>query len=627
MSTRLTRQQSLFILVLILLLATATRLHNIEERSLWADEGWTLDLGRGPTLPDVIDRMKHDVHPPLYFVVFNYWQDVAGDTEFGMRFLSLIFGVIGVAGIYQLGKITLGEETGLLGAFLLAIWDHHIDISQDMRQYTLIAVLIIFASYFYFRIIKYENPPLWMRIAYTVFIVLGVYTHYLTSVIIIFQGIHAVLFVRPFKKLFWLGINVAGAVLFFLPWLPVAIDQNDIRWSDPLHYDAALPNTAATHELVRNALLGRQYAIALILISLGLLYITYQNDKMKFRWQPAGPILFFLIWGAGFALLPFFIEVRGINTYLTMRIMSFPIYALLLLMAHGLTNLPNGLRNLMIGVLLVVNLTTVDAHQIKPPWREVTQNVTEFHNEGEPIIMDIWVGDWPVRYYIEQQMGEDTEWISVREAIREYGDQFLPQMLNFIQDEDAFWLIYWGDDPSEEGYEKVFADAGFQLTASPYVMHEGTRLYSYRYDRLTDDVLTTYADESGEIFALHKATVHGAAQAGETITVTLLWTAETPPPTDYSVSVGILDDEGITRAKHDGPPFDGKALTSTWEVGRLQYDQHEIEIPADLPSGNYTIGVKVYYYQVPDIPLQTPCADNVDELCDWYIIEPLSVSN
>ena len=132
MPTRLIRQQSLFILVLILLLATATRLHNIEERSLWADEGWTLDLGRGPTLPDVIDRMTHDVHPPLYFVIFNYWQDVAGDTEFGMRFLSLIFlsTLVDYVVGWQLGKQGYSERNrrlllavsvvfnlGLLGVF------------------------------------------------------------------------------------------------------------------------------------------------------------------------------------------------------------------------------------------------------------------------------------------------------------------------------------------------------------------------------------------------------------------------------------------------------------------------------------------------------------------------------
>ena len=626
MPTRLTRQQSLFLLVLILLLATATRLHTIEERSLWADEGWTLDLGRGPTLPDVVERMTKDVHPPLYFVIFNYWQDVAGDTEFGMRYLSFIFGIIGVAGIYQLGKMTLGEETGLLGAFLLAVWDHHIDISQDMRHYTLIAVLIIFSSYFYFRLIKHAHPPLWIRVVYGAFIVAGLYVHYLTSIILLFQGVHALFFVRPFKKLFWLGVNVALAGVFFLPWIPIILDQNEIRWSDPLHYDAALPNNGVTHVLVRDALLGQQYAITLILIFLGLVYITYRQDKMKIKLHPYAPIFFLLLWGAGFALFPFFVQIRDIYTFLTMRIMSYPIYALLLLTAHGLTNLPRGLRNLLIGVLLVVNLTTVDARQIKPSWREVTQNVTEFHNDGESIIMDIWVGDWPVRYYVEQQMGKDTEWISVREAASEYGDQFLPQMLNFIQNEDAFWLIYWGDEPSQYGYEKIFADEGFQLTASPYEIHEGTRLYSHRYDRVADDVITTYADVTGDIFALHKATLHGELLAGEDITVTLLWTAESPPPADYSVSVVVLDENGVTRAQHDGPPFDGQAMTSTWEVGRLQYDQHKINLPIDLPLGNYTIGVKVYFYQAQDNPLQTPCANDIEQLCDSFVVDTLEIA-
>jgi hypothetical protein len=239
--------------------------------------------------------------------------------------------------------------------------------------------------------------------------------------------------------------------------------------------------------------------------------------------------------------------------------------------------------------------------------------------------MDIWVGDFAVRYYIERQMGSDTEWLSIRETIAEQSDLTLPFLLGYIQDRDAFWLIYWGDEPSDAGYEAVFEQAGFQRTASPYVDHVGNKLYSYRYDRISEDVLTTYSDETGDVFALHKAAVNGDVQPGETITVTLWWTAEMTPPADYSVSVFLLDDNGTSRAQHDGPPLDGLAQTSTWKVGKLQYDQHKIALPSNLPSGDYQLGVKVYYYQAPNNPLQTPCTDDPDDTCDWRVIDRVTV--
>ena len=62
------------------------------------------------------------------------------------------------------------------------------------------------------------------------------------------------------------------------------------------------------------------------------------------------------------------------------------------------------------------------------------------------------------------------------------------------------------------------------------------------------------------------------------------------------MSVFLLDSSGVLRAQHDSYPATGNAPSSGWEPGALVFDPHPVELPGDLPPGEYTVGVKVYTY-------------------------------
>src|SRR5260221_13849769 len=86
----------------IIWLAFLIRVWNLTKESFWADEGWTMLLAKGPTIPDVVQTMANDQHPTLYFILMHLWIDLAGNSEFTTRFLSLEWSVLGVALIYLL---------------------------------------------------------------------------------------------------------------------------------------------------------------------------------------------------------------------------------------------------------------------------------------------------------------------------------------------------------------------------------------------------------------------------------------------------------------------------------------------------------------------------------------------
>ena len=530
--------------------------------------------------------------------------------------LSVLTGVIGVAGIYQVGFLMFGRTAGLMAAFFLTLSDHHIDLSQDVRHYSQLATFIVLSTWYYFRLIKHPTPRRATRVGYVLTSVVLLYSHYLGGYGLICQLIHMLIFVRPWKRLRW-GIFHFWAICFaFLPWSLIVIRQNQVRWETPLYYLNSLPNSYETYIMVRDALFGKQYALTLVLLILGLGWITYQTTKIQWQLRPTNSTIFLLLWLIGYISMTYYLNSNEDRQFLTIRNFIVVTPAIALLVGHGLANLQTGVRVFMVGILLILSVTTVDSRQLKPPWREVVQKVATYHNDSEPVLMDIWVGDFPSRYYIEQQIGQNTPWLSIREARDEYITQFLPIILTYIRDVESFWVIYWKSQPIDEvDYADIFRQANFQHTASFYTEHAGDRIYSHRYDKFVEtNIGTYYSPDETPLIDLKNYFVN---ETDDKVTIQLLWSTREDIGLDYSISIGLFNE--TARSNIDNQPQSGNAPTSTWEVEKLVFDQHEIV--KDLPSGVYQLGVKVYYYQMPETPLQT-CLDGD---CDWLILREVVI--
>lgn len=90
----------------------------------------------------------------------------------------------------------------------------------------------------------------------------------------------------------------------------------------------------------------------------------------------------------------------------------------------------------------------------------------------------------------------------------------------------------------------------------------------------------------------------GAAYApGEVVPVSLQWSPVAPLPDDYNVSVQIAAADGFLVAQRDGQPQGTFGYMSRWEVGQPYRDNHGLQLPADLPPGEYWLQVIVYRWQ------------------------------
>jgi hypothetical protein len=280
--------------------------------------------------------------------------------------------------------------------------------------------------------------------------------------------------------------------------------------------------------------------------------------------------------------------------------------AIAILIGHGLTNLDHTAKRLAAAVFVLVSLFTLDAYHLKPPIRQLSQDVLRYWEGDELILMDIWVDDFALRYHIGRDLGRDPEalpLVSLPTWREQYGEAFFARLLDAVRDESSLWLVYWGQN--QDGLLDFFPTHGFTRTATQVEFHRDERLYVYRYERTPAQPLATF----GETFTLLRAEASllppelpepgAGATTGATVRVNLLWRAAQAPPVDYSVSVFMLDADGKLIAQHDSPPLDGRDPTSGWQVGDVRFDSHRLRVPGGLPTPAPTIGVKVYWYADP----------------------------
>jgi uncharacterized membrane protein len=81
---------------------------------------------------------------------------------------------------------------------------------------------------------------------------------------------------------------------------------------------------------------------------------------------------------------------------------------------------------------------------------------------------------------------------------------------------------------------------------------------------------------------------------GSPLEVTLHWHALETPERNYHTFVHLLDAGDRIVAQHDGPPAAGELPTLGWLPGEYLTDIHLLQLPFDLPDGEYRLGVGLY---------------------------------
>jgi 4-amino-4-deoxy-L-arabinose transferase-like glycosyltransferase len=125
----------------ILLLALAFRLPGLATRSLWIDELFTEWFAARSFTELWTDVPQFETHPPFYYSILKLWILLFGNSELGLRSLSLVFSLATVLVVTLSGRLLgaglQGRVAGLVGAVLLAANYASIREAQNARPYAL----------------------------------------------------------------------------------------------------------------------------------------------------------------------------------------------------------------------------------------------------------------------------------------------------------------------------------------------------------------------------------------------------------------------------------------------------------------------------------------------------------
>jgi mannosyltransferase len=133
------------------------RLYQLEAESLWHDELVSVGFAHlgGPS--EIVDASKSDNNFPIYYLILHYWVALFGDSEFSVRFPSVLAGIFGLLAMYRVGYLLFGRSEGLIASLILALSSLHIYYSQEARVFELMALLTLLSFYFFLKTLNRGN--------------------------------------------------------------------------------------------------------------------------------------------------------------------------------------------------------------------------------------------------------------------------------------------------------------------------------------------------------------------------------------------------------------------------------------------------------------------------------------
>lgn len=654
--------------LLVLLGGFALRLYRLGAESLWYDETVSLLLARSD-LPELTRHTAGDIHPPLYYYLLHSWGGLAGWSEFSSAFLSLVFGVLLIAVVYRVTEEWLTDlaqavpsasqryaspgAVAFIAASLVAVSPYNVWYSQEVRMYTLGAVLGLASVYFFWELVNSPNVRARDLVGYVLATALGIYTLYYFIFVLVFQYllVAARLIGRRQGKMRRLATFAGSQLavgLLYLPWAATAFRQATDPPVPPWRSSTPLPNMLG--ESFSALVLGQtvdpvQVApfLLLVLVLIVLVFIPFRSwDR---RVAPGSALALFLISYTFVPLLAIYAlsfwkplyHVRYIFTY------SPAFYILLGLAicaaASSVAREKVRVRALLIGAA-VSAYALISAYSLGNFWfnpqyadddlRGAVQYLAESWRPGDAIVVNAGYAYPALSYYYPAPLAERVRLVDYYPAADDARTAPVVLMTGSI---DGGPRLGWGDPrsdfyPTTEGETTAALDRVFRSHPRVWLLriydtvtdpNAIIRKYFSDHSRLIDDQdftgesnarvqgyltetpqalppgsTTLNAHLSDQVSLLGFDSTASQMNAGENLDVTLYWQVSAPIGVNYQLSLQALDAGGKVIAQHDETPLGDALPTSRWRPGEIYPEPVRLQLPRELAPGDYAIIVKLY---------------------------------
>ena len=172
----------LSVIVVFTAFAAAVRLLFLTHPAPWADEFFSISYIRQSFLDLINLHRDTDVHPPLYYILLKSLSFIFGDSIFGFRALSVLFGVASVPFFYLIARDRLGSKVAVVSTLFFCVLPIHVHFSREIRMYSALSFFLIVAQYCFFSLayetVKYSARKMILSIGFLLSLSASFYTNY-----------------------------------------------------------------------------------------------------------------------------------------------------------------------------------------------------------------------------------------------------------------------------------------------------------------------------------------------------------------------------------------------------------------------------------------------------------------
>lgn len=232
---------------LLILLGVAIRLWMRLPTDFWEDEFIAATHAMQPFGRLLVNIVRNDVHPPLYFLQLHLWA-LLGQSDVWLKSNSVLWSLAALGSLWWTANRLYGSRTALLATAIFAILPSPAYMADQLRMYAMLATLIIWA--FYFASITFGRGSRKNLVWLALLLIAICNTHAIGAIAVFSNGIYALCLIlarprteRPLRP--WLLIYGVAAVSA-APWIATSLvhDANLGGWDGINGFIMAISSTS-----------------------------------------------------------------------------------------------------------------------------------------------------------------------------------------------------------------------------------------------------------------------------------------------------------------------------------------------------------------------------------------------
>ena len=134
----------------------------VTRSALWLDEALSVNIAKLP-LSQIPAALRHDGHPPLYYVLLHGWISLFGSGDVAVRALSGLFAVATLPLAWVVGRRRGGSRLAWLFTAVLAMSPFALRYATETRMYSLLMVAVLVLYLLVDDLVRLERGG-WLRL-------------------------------------------------------------------------------------------------------------------------------------------------------------------------------------------------------------------------------------------------------------------------------------------------------------------------------------------------------------------------------------------------------------------------------------------------------------------------------